>query len=393
MSLLKKVWASLTNGTLLSKLSFKFWCIYYFFIRWQKVDSRKVVCQNFAGRGYADNPKYIAEELHRVNPSFSIVWLVDARKITDFSQFPDYVRTVEIKSKLSLKELASAGFWIDNIRNGLRVPKKKNQCYIQTWHGTLPIKKIEKDAEGLLSSSYVAAAKKDSRITDVCISGCSAMTTIFKKSFWYSGSVLECGSPKNDVLFKHYDSSVRDTIGLAEESPLCLYAPTFRTDKSAFKYRIDYKSLKTVLDETFGGRWNILVRLHPNVAEYNLEDLPPFVKNVSLYPDVQELLSISSCVVTDFSSIMFDFALMRRPVFLFVPDFDEYQNSEREFYFALTETPFAVAKTDGDLAQNIGNFEENAYKRETDLFFGKFRLFDDGHASERVVQWMLKRQH
>ena len=389
----RRVLNSLNNGTFFKKVFYRCSLVYFkLFAKFYKIQNTKIVCQNFIGRGYADNTKYIAEELHRQNRNLEIIWLVNEEFIDYKSQFPEFVHTIPIFTFAALKSLATAKIWISNIRGlGICVPKKNNQIYVQLWHGMFPVKTIEKDAEENLDKGYCDMAKKDSLKTDVCISGCAFMTKIFKESFWYGGEVLECGTPRNDILFENIDAvKIRRKLEITEDEKICLYAPTFRTLENSFDYTLNYMLLKEGLEEKFGGEWKILLRLHPNVIS-EAKDIPSFVRDVSFYPDVQELLSISNCLISDFSSIMFEFMLTKNPVFIYAPDFEEYIKYERRLYFSLEETPFSIAKTDSELKQNIITFDIKSYLISVERFITRFGLFDDGHASERVVQWMLQK--
>ena len=109
------------------------------YIAWAKmpIDNNKIVVDNFLGKGFGDNPKYIIESLHLTNPNVKIVWL-----LKDMTQImPPYIKKVKYASLNALYEYETARIWIDNVRNSVHpFTKKKNQYYLQTWHGTLPFK-------------------------------------------------------------------------------------------------------------------------------------------------------------------------------------------------------------------------------------------------------------
>ena len=172
-----------------------------------KIDDKKIVFDNFNGKGYGCNPKYIAEEIIRQNINCDMVWLVE-----DFAEeMPSQIRKVKYGSLKSMYEFATARVWIDNVRNYKGIPKKEGQFYIQTWHAGLGLKKAEKDIEKSLSPEYVKDAKNDGKITDLMLSNCKFITNLYRKSYWYEGEVLEEGFPRNDILInipKHIKEKV-----------------------------------------------------------------------------------------------------------------------------------------------------------------------------------------
>lgn len=355
------------------------------------IDKKKIVFSNFRGNGYGDNPKYIAEAVHERFPDAKLIWLVSRLKNT--GNFPPYIKTVNLNSVRAMFELATAKFWVDNFRKKLLIPKRKGQFYIQTWHGALGAKAIEKDVESTLDSNYIKQAKKDSNATDVCIAGTQHMHRIFENSFWYDGAILDCGSPRNDILFETSNEKthfLRAKIGLTDEK-MCLYAPTFRNTGDTSAYDIDYSALENALQNKFGGQWKIYIRLHPHMVFLKAQlNIPDFVTDVTSYPDTQELLAISDCVITDYSSIVFDFMLTKRPAFIYARDYEQYKAKERTMYFSLEQTPFSISFSNAELCKHISLFEEKSYKKQVESFLKKYGSFDDGNAGKAVCELIAK---
>ena len=356
-----------------------------------KIDDKKVVFSSFDGSGFSDSPKYIALKLHEVDRNAKIVWLIDKNRANK-ETFPPYIKTVNMFSFSALKELSSAKVWVDNTRKIIYVPKKEGQFYIQTWHGGLGFKKIEQDCESQLDPRYIEMAQNDSAMIDLCISNSKHLTSIMKNGFWYSGKILQCGMAKNDVLI-NYQNVSRDLMRgyVPEGVSVCLYAPTFRKNYKFDKYTLDYSALKTQLEIKFGGEWVIGVRFHPNLVEYIDEaDLPSDVVDFSKFPDVQVLLALVDCVITDYSSIIFDFALTNKPAFIYAPDYREYVQSERDVYIRLEDTPFDIAETNDALMTTIGSFSYETYLNKLHSFFEKQELSDKGNASEQITKIIIE---
>ena len=375
-------------------LELKFYKFYNLFSWKDKINSNKIVFSNYFGAGYGDNSKYLAAYVLSNKLPYELVWLIDKRRRNDKDEMPSAIRKVSIYSFAALKELSTAKFWIDNCRKNFFPCKKTGQIYIQTWHGGPAVKKIEKDAF-LLPAKYIRMAKKDSNATDYLISNCDYMTSILGKCFWFNGQILNYGIPRNDIFFDAEKVSISKKkiehfFNLQNGSKTILYAPTFRASESLKPYSIDYKKLKTELSNKFGGEWNILIRLHPNVMKLANElCIPDFVINASAYSDVQELLCASDILITDYSSIMFDFSLQKRPVFLFCTDIDSYQSNDREFYFQPQELPFAFSENNDELIKNISQYDEQNYKNKLNNWKNFIGIHDNGTSCKKIINLIL----
>lgn len=351
-----------------------------------KVNPCRIFFDHFAGKGYGDNPKYIAEKLHEKHPEYEILFAYD-KEICNKSSFPSFVKSVPIYSLRHLFSLASSKFWIFDYRPLVHIKKRKSQIYIQTWHAVIGTKKSERDSEKELSKTYVKNAIEDSAQIDLCVAGSRQMYDFHKNSFWYSGEILKSGCPRSDILFdSNKTCEIRKHLGF-ENKKICIYAPTFRNSHSLLVYNIDFKRLRQALEKKCSGEWIVMLRLHPNMSDMDVSGMPGFVKNFSFYEDVQELLSIADVLITDYSSIIYDFMLTGRPAFIYASDFNDYKN-ERGFLINLMETPFPFAENNSDLEKNIIDFDFNSYQKNISEFKKKVGSFDDGHASERSVKWI-----
>ncbi len=347
----------------------------------------KIVFVNFQGRGYGDSPKYIAKEIIRQSLPYDLVWLV-----YDMSNsFPDEIRKVKIYSFLSRFELATARIIISNTKNKLPYLKKASQYYIQTWHGGFGVKYIEKDAEQYLSDEYVRESKYDSSITDLILSGSEFQTKVIKDSFWYNGEIFKKGVPRNDILFNSstkFISQLKYLYGFENASRIVIYAPTFRDDESNNAYQLNANLLLKTLKSKTGENWKLIIRFHPKVAVNN--SLFQFDNNIidgSVFSDSQELLIMSDLLITDFSSMMMDFAIMKKPVLLFITDLDDYIKKCRGIRPLFYQLPFKVSNSNNQLHQAIIDFDNSEYQINLKKFMDKyFMSYDDGHASEYVVE-------
>ena len=352
------------------------------------INKNKIVFCNYYGNGYGDNAKYLCDDLRKQNLNFDLVWLLK-NELIEKSEFPKEVRVVEYKSFKALYEMATAKVWIDNSRKEFYPIKRKNQYYIQTWHASMGLKRIEKDAKESLSSSYIKLAKRDSQMCDLMISGSRFRYNLYKNSFWYDGEILKSGTPRCDLFFHNNDNlkiKVLKELNIPLHKKVVLYAPTFRKNVGIDFFKIRYEEIIDELKEKFGGDWIFLNRLHPNIAEladdfkYNNN-----FYNASHYSDMQELLAITDVLITDYSSSMFDMALRKKICLLYAPDLDKYINDDRGLYFDYRKLPFNSATSLDELKSNIQEFDLDEYKSNIESFHQQIGVYEDGGASRRIV--------
>jgi CDP-glycerol glycerophosphotransferase len=374
--------------------------LFYFLFRIFPIQKNKVFIQNFNGKGYGDNPKYIVEEIIRRKFPCDIVWAVKQRKRAqpqedlpvDMSSPPLMVRTVPYKSIRAIYEEATAAIWIDNCRKQPYVRKRKGQFYVQTWHGINGPKKTEKDVENELDLYYVRQAKKDSKQIDLFLSNGGYASNLIKSSFWYTGEILESGYPRNDIYISgsgNIKHKVYNFFNLDKNTKIILYAPTFRNNFNKEIYNIDYEKILSAAKSHTNEAWIFLIRLHPNIAENSeLLKYNSAILNASYYDDIQELMFASDMLITDYSDCMYDFSLMKKPVFLYINDYYEYL-TERGFYYDLFALPFPTASNTEELLSNILNFNRENYIKPLEKFHQRTGSMDDGKAAKRIVDRII----
>lgn len=368
----------------------------------EKICPNKIVFDNYMGNGYGCNPKYvlkcILEMPQERTEGLDLVWITKTPELLR-PMLPARVRIVLYDSEQAFYEYATAKLWVKNfqmvhlLNQGLL--KKKEQIYIQMWHGSFGIKKIEGDC-GYLNAdkAWLALAKKNAAYTDFWISNSRFESDVYKNAFWGAGKILEYGHPRNDLFFEQdqlqYKRKVQETYGIAPEKKLFFYMPTFRDQDHGLLQPLPYERIAEELGSRFGGEWVCLVRLHPRrVSPKQIEALKEqSVMDATMYPDVQELLAAADAMVTDYSSAIFDFLLTKRPGFILAEDYDAYEQI-RGFYYPLTDTPFPLAKTNEELLEQIGTFDEESYRQKIDAFLKEKGSVEDGNASKRVAELIL----
>jgi CDP-glycerol glycerophosphotransferase len=345
-----------------------------------------VLYDSWRGR-YADSPRAIHLELVRRNAAFRHVWVIDERQPA-----PAHADVVRPHTASHLRALAQARYVVANDLLPLYYLKPPGATVLQTWHGT-PLKKIGLD---VVDPSYPHPARyrwhlrRNSKLWDHLVSQNPFSTPIFRRAFSYRGSVLELGYPRNDELVpagKAHVDSVRARLGVPSGARTVAYAPTWR-DAGARTMALedDVHSLARGLGEG----WVVLLRLHKHEAEaLKGRELPPNVLDFSHHPDINDVLIAADVLVTDYSSLMFDFSVTRRPIHLYVPDLEHYRDVERGCYFDLLgEGPGTASRSVGELVDAIvsGPVDEERSAR----FRERFAPLDDGHAAARTVEAVFR---
>ena len=342
--------------------------------------------------GFGDNPKWVAlalldrkiREKEDVGREPEIVFITDTSRS---EEIPDDIRVVKNNSPAAIFALATARVWLDCNRKEPYISKRKGQYYIQTWHGSLPLKKIERDAVTEFTEEYKKNARRDTDMTDLCISNGEFCNGIYRRAFGYNGRVFMCGSPRVDVLLR----SVRN----GEDELRVVYAPTFRGDGRRIKAGEDAQPVLEALEQRFGRKVVPIKRLHPlsttQAAKNGEKDGLSFKDSVdgNRFGDLYELLSKADVLITDYSNTMFEFALTGRPVFLYAPDYREYADS-RGMYFEYESLPFPIATDVKELAENILSYDETVFINKQKEFFDKLKIIENGKASEKVARVILR---
>ena len=358
-------------------------------IRLRKLDiqNNKIFFMTY-DNAYSCNPHAIADEIIRRKLPYDLVWASSEDGSTD-GCFPSEIRQVKRASREMFIEQATARIWIDNAINCLwyAVPKKKDQIYFNTWHGSMGIKRLSGNKR------WLKRAGKCNATTDYCITNSQFEEDVFRSTFWKDTPFLKFGHARNDILFQtdqHSEISarVRQQLQIPEEDHVFLYAPTFRDDMSMDWFTLDFSQLRKDLCDRFGGTWTILIRLHFKNRDTDVfqktKALYDFLKDAGTYPDMYELMITADVGCTDYSSWAYDYLLMRRPLFIYAPDLDRY-NDTRGFYFPLETTPFPISKTSKEMSKQVRQFEETKYLVGVDRFLEEKGCYEAGTAAARIV--------
>lgn len=365
-----------------------------FRIMWARtipIDPNKIVFMTYSN-SYMCNPKYIQSQLAKEKLPYDMVWICNKGAKNIEVNFPETVRVARRGTIEAFREMASARLWIDNSLNFLWNPigKKKGQVYIETWHGSLGLKRAGKG--DVKNQRWVRASRKCDKYTDICISNSKFEDFVYRDTHWHKAQIWQLGHARNDILLnederfqKEISEKVRSFFNLEETDKILLYAPTFRESGSTQAYNIDFARLRKTLEECYGGTWKILLRYHFHDRKKSVDSSEEYLIDATKYIDMQELLCVADIGISDYSSWLCDYILTRRPAFIYATDIAEY-NTERGLYYPLETTPFPIATNNDELMDNIRNFNESEYEEKVKGFLEEKGCIDDGHAAERIVE-------
>ena len=277
-------------------------------------------------------------------------------------------------------------------------PVRKDQVVVETWHGSLGIKRFD-PAHYNTNVTWPIAAARTGKLTTQIISNSSFEDGVFRETFWKETPILKYGHARNDIFFPQSEQ-VRSYLkqrfckdnGLSEDTKFALYAPTFRDDHNFAVYDLNAEQTLNALRKRFGGEWKLLLRYHDNdkggEAKKNTVKSCDVI-DVTKYPDMQSLLAFTDVGITDYSSWIYDYVLLRKPGFLFAMDRSKYDN-ERGFYFRLEDTPFPVSTDSDELEESILSFDEELFRKRVTEFLSDKGCMDDGDASVRIADQVME---
>jgi CDP-glycerol glycerophosphotransferase len=374
--------------------------IYHIFLI-LSVNDKVIFFESSVGRNYSGNPKYVYEEIIKagLDKKFRCVWSLEDTTI----KIPGNAKKVKRARLTYLYFLAIAKIWVCDTRQPAFLVKRPETTYIQLWHGT-PLKKLAMDldvleiSDGMGLSEYKRLFKENTKTWDYLISQSNYTTEKFRSSFDFRKNILETGFPRNDILFKKNNeksiNSIKNNYNIPSDKKIILYAPTWRDDEFyengiyKFSSSLDIDLLQKELSDTH----IILVKLHYLVKDsIDWSNYEGFVYKCDHLWDIQNLYLISDVLVTDYSSVMFDYAILKRPMIIFAYDYEKYRDNLRGFYFNIFEEfPGPIVDNTIDLIDSLKNYDYSKYINEYNAFINKFTSFDDGNASSRIVKLILE---
>ncbi|HEX6931711.1 MAG TPA: CDP-glycerol glycerophosphotransferase family protein, partial [Streptosporangiaceae bacterium] len=363
----------------------------------------QILFSSFHGKQCGDNPRAIADELRRRGDHRKTFWAITDRSVP----VPPGAQPVLIGTRAYFSALARSRYLIYNDHVPLPYRKRAGQRHVQTWHGT-PLKRLGYDigtpssASGVRYLDYMAG---DVAQWDMLLSPNPFSTPIMRRAFRFTGEICETGYPRNDALVAGGDGRdgdpgvavIRERLGLRPGVKVAMYVPTWRDNQhdEAGRYLLDFRLDLAAAAEKLAGEWVLLIRGHHLMAGgIKAAAIGGFTIDVTGYPDIGDLLRVTDALITDYSSVMFDFAPTGRPMLFFTYDLEQYRDRLRGFYFDFeADAPGPLLAGSDQVVAALADIDGVAakYSAAHAAFAARFCPLDDGKASARACDRIFAR--
>ena len=373
-----------------------------------KTNKKTIIFCSFNGKSYSCSPKAIYEYIlnNQEYKKYNLVWAFkDIGAYKELENNPNTI-VVKIGTKKYFKHLAKAKYWIFNYKIPDYLYPKKNQVFIQCWHGT-PLKRLGCDLQhfdnvlntmkGMKKRYKIEASKFSYFISPSKFASEKFISAWNLREIGKENIIIEKGYPRNDFLFNFTQEDVKrikQKLGIEKDKrKIILYAPTYRANQHetgvgyTYKEEINFEHFR----KKMGDKYIILFRPHYFIANvFDFEKYNGFVYDVSKIDDINELYIITDILITDYSSVFFDFANLRRSMLFYMYDLEHYRDKSNGFYIDLEELPGKITKTQEELEKELINIEkEFKYDEKYKKFNEKYNYLDDGKATKRVLKEIL----
>ena len=377
-----------------------------------EIDEKMIIFESFMGRTYSDNPRAIYEEMLKDDKykDFRFIWAF--KKPMEKNDIEQLSRATIIKynSLDYYKYYSKAKYFVSNSRIPEAIKPREGQVYIQTWHGT-PLKRLGYDltTEGGnalnslkdMQNKYKADAERYSYLLAPSKFCTEKFTSCFNlKENNPNCNIIEEGYPRNDFLSNYTQKDIENiknelNINNIGNKKIILYAPTWRdnqhTSGVGYTYKVDVDF--DLLQKELGNEYIILFRAHYFVANsFDFEKYKGFIYDVSHYESINDLYVVADMLITDYSSVFFDYAILKRPIIFYMYDLKAYQEDIRGFYIDLKELPGNIVENEKDLIIEINNMKNNfKYDERYQKFHDKFNSLEDGGSTKRVLKKIMEK--
>ena len=357
------------------------------------IKNNRVVINAYRGSQYSCNPKYISEYLEKNYPNtFEIMWAFNEPEKFTFLKERG-IRLLKFNSFKRFYYEATCKYSINNVGSYSWFPIRKGQEHINTWHGGFGVKKcgLGEIANDELMKKTIQMSSDETTI--VLSTSKEFDRDIAAKDLGFKKETMHIGYPRNDILVKQKNGKINlrnkvcNELGIMEKAFIVLYAPTWRYDVTKKLPPIEYNELVKVFEETTGKKTIIVTRMH-HLMRSNMGDADATI-NATTYPDMQELLAVADCLITDYSSSVWDYSLMERPIFLYTPDIEQY-TAERGCHVSVFDWGFPVCQNNDELLQNVRNMTEESGRIAAANFQQINGSYENGTACQQIAEYMVR---
>ena len=347
------------------------------------IDNHIVVFYAHKRKGLCCNPKYIMLEMIKRPEKYKLYWISEYPETVPKSD--DY-KVVRKRSAQYYLICSRAKMHITNDIVDETLLKRKGQIYINTWHGGGAFKKAgfdivkHKEEEKQLHIWYDKV--------DYMIVSSTYLADKFQSAFQLTeGQILKTGMPRSDIFFQDNTlyEAIRKQYGLDEGVKIVLYAPTYRYHTYELLKEDEIKCVLDALHERFGGEWVFFFRAHSFDKEEHYQFKDKKLYDCNDYYDAQELLCAVDVLITDYSSLLWDCSLLKKPCICYAKTPKKYANQERDFYIPYEEWPYPKSTDIKELVEVIRRFAEEKYSDKVAEFLEKLNGYEKGCSTQIVV--------
>lgn len=360
----------------------------YPILRLLPLKKKWIVFESMWGKKYSCNPRYLYEYIDKNHPDYTCIWSLKDECI------PITGNGIRVR-RLSWKYLyymARAKYFVNNVNFADSYEKRKGQIEVQTMHGT-PLKTIGLDVPGDFPTkksekNYIRKCKR----WDYLIVQNKFVADLAPSAFKFKNTIMDTGYPRTDILYSSNNKDemgrLKEKLGLPKDKKVIMYAPTWRI-KNKFELMLDLEKMK----EKFSDEYVLILRLHHFSAK-GLKRIPGdgFVYDLTNYQSIEDLYIITDILITDYSSVMFDYAVLHRPMLFFTYDLDEYRDKLRGFNIDIEkEAPGPLLYTSDEVLDAIEHLDDTIKnsKQRVDNFNEKYITYECENSSEKVFDMMI----
>ena len=372
---------------------------YRILYRFVPVHSKTILFISFHGKGYSDNPRALFEAMrnNKQYEGYTFIWAIKHKKQKQIKI--EGAKVIEYFSIPYFYYLSRAKYWFVNCKLPMYIVKKDTQVYLQTWHGT-PLKRLAHDIEVPKGTTFYrskmsveqmyATYDEDVKKYNYMISPNAFSSKVFQSAFQINKErLIETGYPRNDVLVNTSEAQIqmiKANLGLPKDKKVILYAPTWRDNSFVskgytFSLEVDFHKWKQQLGEEY------VVLFKPHyliINRFDMSQFKGFVYEIQASVDISELYLVSDILITDYSSVFFDYAILNRPIYFYMFDKQSYAKELRGFYFDIEATlPGDIVEKEHELLDKISE-KRYDYKKLED-FNKQFNAWHDGTSSKKVL--------
>ena len=353
--------------------------------RTKTIDKHAIFFESYYGQNASSNPRGIDRAIAAERPELTRYWSVADASV----EVPDGATAIVEGSEAWWQARASARLLIVNDWLRKRFARRRGQSVIQTWHGT-PLKRIALDRPGTRLRAGLAS-RRESAHWDIMLAQNQFSADVFRSAYAFKRPIWQEGYPRDDVLRTDgagatRGTAVRKRLGIPTGETVILYAPTWRDDRPG---KVDHLDVATFSKE-LGAGFVTLIRGHARTLRPGADVVADGVLDVTSYPDISDLFLVADALITDYSSVMFDFSVTGKPIYFFTPDIVHYRDQLRGFYFdLLAVAPGPVLTDPAELVALVRSPDPAKFAVKYEAWQARFNPRDDGHAGERVVRRMI----